>query len=271
MGTGLQRGRWGGFVGLFVAKRPARASPLDAQRRSIGVQSGPWGHVETSTSGPTMGGPARASSFRSMLTAQTLRATAPGYADTGANGPSLRSAARGSGLRVGVVALSIVLVPACRTSTAVAPSEVTKLIAARADEIRVRRTDGQVVTIVRSDVRQMNLVARDGWTLMMPATGMGPAVPVRDERVDEAEHGGWSEITTLEQPLWLRVDGEMLSVRGKENAAVVSLRDIEHVEVKELDVGLTAFAIGAPIVGAALLVGLFVAECDSCLVTGYPK
>jgi hypothetical protein len=93
------------------------------------------------------------------------------------------------------------------------------------------------------------------------------AVPVPDERMEQAETRGWAPVPGFEQPVQLHIYGEWLSIRDEEHAMRVPVTQVRHLAVKEFSAGKTMLLVALPFAGAALLALSVQAYCkliDGC-------
>jgi hypothetical protein len=209
-----------------------------------------------------------------------LRAADPGDAlmrgrtenrESGAHGAS-RSAPWSCARSAAAVALCAASVPACISWTNVPPSQLPALLAARGDSIEVTDGDGDRVEITRSEIRQVEVTAREGWQLMREEGPGGRVVSIPEAHVGEAEDRGWKELPSFDAPFRLQLQGELLGLRGRTGtAALVPLRDIQTVSVKELSPGKTALLVLASLAGAGVVGAIFFSACDDCLMIGPSK
>jgi len=186
-----------------------------------------------------------------------------------AHGPANR-ASRVAGVAV-LCALSTL---GCGSWTSLPPSQVPALVAARTEDIRLVDADGDPVTISRSGVQELELVPREGWNLLSPGgrSGLAPwqVVAVAEADVERAEDEGWTWVPTFHEPLQLRLRGDTLVIQDDKRDATVSLRDVEHVRIKQFSNGRTAFWIAMPI-ASVLLVGLLATiycQTAGCALSG---
>jgi hypothetical protein len=167
--------------------------------------------------------------------------------------------------RVAVVAavatLCALCVLGCGTWSELPPSQVPRLLAARTDEIKLIDAEGDPITISRSDVQEVELVAREGWNLLAPGRGSGlppwQIVAVPEAQVGRAEEQGWRFLRTFHDPIAMRLEGEFLLVQDDQRGVTVPVRELKQLRVKQFSSGRTALLVAIPI-ASVLVVGLIV-------------
>ena len=147
----------------------------------------------------------------------------------------------------------------CHEGIFVPPSQVSRLVSTPGRDIELMDDAGEVVVIRPADIDSVRLVPAAGRRLMVirhaDALRRGVNVVSLDDDTAAAwEARGYESVRTLEEPVTLRLQGNVLQATDADRTYGVALRDLDTVRLDQPLEGPNWKAVGWVAVGLAVAV-----------------